>query len=116
MNLRPEQIDEAKFLRNECGLSFAIIADRFGCSKYTVQTALDPGKRAVYRMRQKARRLAARKYNLRGDDEPLLQIPESVRANWLARAREYAARTDTTAILCGDPLSDVCALYNRERR
>jgi AraC-like DNA-binding protein len=116
MKLKPGQIEQARQMREERGLPHQTIADHFGCAKRTIQEYLNPEKRALYRVRARDRRLAARKKNLRGDDEAILQIPNHVRENWLSRAREFASRTETTAIIMGDPLSDVCALYNAERR
>jgi orotate phosphoribosyltransferase-like protein len=113
MNIKPKQFERAKQLR-ERGLSYQIIADLIGVNKYTVQRALNPAQREKWAARAKDRRLAKR--TIRGDDEPVLQIPDHVRERWLSRAIEYASRTDITSILMNDPLSDVCALYNAERR
>lgn len=116
MKLKPDQIERARVLREERGLPYQTIADMIGCSKYTVMRELNPERKKVWQARRRDRRLAARKLNIRGDDEPILQIPDHVKERWLSRAMEYASRTDTTAILMNDPLSDVCALYNPERR
>lgn len=93
------------------GLPDQTIADRIGCAKKTVQFALHPDRREAHRKKCKDRRIAKR--SVRGDDEPVLHIPESTRREWLERARAYASRTNLTAILCGDPIPGWSALERR---
>ncbi len=114
ISLTSKQIEEARYLRIDRGLSYQTIADQFGCAKRTVYDALNADKCTIYRVRGKNRALATRKR--RGETEEAFQIPDQVKQNWLARAIEFSRRTNPTAIIMGDPLRDVCALYNADRR
>lgn len=113
MRIEAKHVERAKRLR-ERGLSYSDIAFKIGCSKPTIQRILNPRQNELWSDRARKRRQGWRK--IRGEDEPIVEIPDHVRERWLSRAREYASRKDTTAILMNDPLSDVCALYNPERR
>jgi hypothetical protein len=108
--LTEAQIEEAARLYND-GATYDELCAEFNCKRTKLHRALEGRveRRRHYRIRSVPK-------VVRGSDFLMAEIPDHVRERWLSRAREYASRTDTTAILMNDPLSDVCALYNAERR
>lgn len=121
MKLDDGQRAEARRMKRR-GMFIPEIAEYFGVSKGCIRLAVDPEyarqqRERLRKNKDKYKRQRARsKKKFRIEDEPLIEIPAHVKERWLSRAMEYASRTDVTAIICGDPLRDVCALYNRERR
>lgn len=116
MKLTEAQKKEIKSL-HASGMTQVTLAERYSVSESTIRCVIKPDY--MERQRQRAKRNYRKnkaKRVLRGDDVPTIEIPDHVRAEWLARAIEYSQRTNTTAIICNDPLSDVCALYNEDRR
>jgi hypothetical protein len=105
-----EQIAEAVTLYNEHGWSYPKLAKKYQCAISTLHKYME-GKvrRGEYYKPGKPLRRSVQ----RGNDEPSIEIPEHVRAEWLERAKAYAARTDLTAIICGDPVPGWSALERR---
>lgn len=121
MKLDDAQRAEARRMKAR-GMFIPEIAEYFGVSHGCIRLAVDPEyarqqRERLRKNRDKYKRQSARsKKKFRIEDDPVIEIPDYVKERWLSRAMEYASRTDVTAILMNDPLSDVCALYNRERR
>ena len=106
MRLTEEQVSRA-FEFHANGVKYKDMAKEFSCSMATVHKALK-GK-----VPPRASMKHAPRSPKTGNDEVPAVIPESVRVQWLERARAYASRTDLTAWLMGDPIPGWSALERR---
>lgn len=113
MKLTDAQKEEIKAL-HASGVTQVCLSERYGVSESTIRCVIKPDY--MERQRQRAKRNYQKnksKRVQRGNDEPAIEIPEHVRTEWLERAKAYAARTDLTAIICGDPIPGWSALERR---
>lgn len=113
MKLTDTQKEEIKSL-HASGMTQVTLAERYSVSESTIRCVIKPDY--MERQRQRAKRNYRKnkaKRVIRGDDVPTIEIPDHVRAEWLERAKAYAARTDLTAIICGDPVPGWSALERR---